>query len=281
VYPFESLEASRRGYRSYDELMTAIKNLMPEPARSIYNYSRNANTGAWTARSSIQGLASISDVVARGWEIELVANPTASWRISTNFAKVETTVSNSAAATLEFANQVMENIRKANMWGLVEGVESNVTMEGRFTATALSGIITQRAKDGAANQEQRKYRVNFVNSYEFREGRLRGFGMGGALRWQSKIATGYPVRIEYINGLPQQIPLVEQPYFGPAELNGDAWLSYTRRLGPKYRWKVQLNARNLIGSNGDILMVTNPDGQNALYRIAPERTWMLTNTFSF
>jgi len=281
IYPFEQTEAFRRGYRSYDELMTAIKNLLPEPARSIYNYTRNPVTGAWGNQGFIQGLASTSETMARGWEVELVANPTPNWRISTNFAAIETTVSNSAAATLAFGNQVMENMRKANMWGMVEGVLSQTPLELRYMQSVLSSVIAQRAKDGTASQEQRKHRINFVNSYDFREGRFRGIGVGGALRWQSKIATGYPVRLEYINGVPQQIPLVGQPFFAPAEFNGDLWLGYSRKLSEKLRWKIQLNLRNVVGSDQDIPVTTNPDGQNAVYRIAPERIWTLTNTISF
>jgi hypothetical protein len=167
------------------------------------------------------------------------------------------------------------------MWGMVEGVLSQTPPELRYMQNVLSSVIAQRAKDGTANQEQRKHRINFVNSYDFREGRFRGIGVGGALRWQSKIATGYPVRLEYINGVPQQIPLVGQPFFAPAEFNGDLWLGYSRKLSEKLRWKIQLNLRNVVGSDQDIPVTTNPDGQNAVYRIAPERIWTLTNTISF
>ena len=75
--------------------------------------------------------------------------------------------------------------------------------------------------------------------------------------------------------------MLERPFYGPAELNGDVWFSYTRKLSDRLRWKAQLNLRNLIGSQEEIPVYTNPDGQRALYRLAPDRNWFLTNTFSF
>jgi hypothetical protein len=159
-----------------------------------------------------------------------------------------------------------------------DGVTSIVPFETRFNQQVITGLISARARDGAVSQEQRKWRVNAVSNYEFREGRFRGFGLGGALRWQSKVATGYAVTLDRLGN---QLPVLSQPFFGPAEFNGDVWLSYARKLTDKVRWKVQLNVRNLIGSQEEIPVFTNPDGQHALYRLAPDRNWFLTNTFSF
>jgi len=139
-------------------------------------------------------------------------------------------------------------------------------------------VILLQAKDGAANQELRKYRVNLVNSYDFREGRFKGFGVGGAVRWQSKVAIGYLTKL---NSLNNQVPILDKPINGKSELNGDIWFSYSRKLSAKIKWKAQLNIRNAIGSQSDIPIAANPDGKVALYRIAPEKAWYLSNTFSF
>jgi outer membrane receptor for ferric coprogen and ferric-rhodotorulic acid len=124
----------------------------------------------------------------------------------------------------------------------------------------------------------RKYRVNLVSSYDFSHGRLRGFGVGGAARWQSKVATGYATTLNADN---RQVPILDRVFWGPEEFNGDLWLSYKRKVSERIRWKAQLNLRNIIGSQDDILVASNPDGRPAVFRIAPERQWFLTNTFSF
>jgi hypothetical protein len=71
---------------------------------------------------------------------------------------------------------------------------------------------------------------------------------------------------------------------GPEELNGDAWLAYERPIrlgGRKINWKIQLNARNLVGGNDYIPVVTNPDGTVAVVRNPPTKEFFLTNTFRF
>ena len=277
TYPIERQAIYTRGYTSYDQFFTALINAIPEPVRSIYAPFRNAN-GAWNNRNTIRGLASTSDVIAKGWEGELNGNPFPNWRVSLNVVKLETIVSNTGTALADYASQVMANLAAARLIGMPEGVNSIVPFETRFNQQVITGLTSARARDGAVSQEQRKWRVNAVSNFEFSEGRLRGFGVGGSLRWQSKVATGYPVTLD---ALGNQLPVLERPFYGPAELNGDVWFSYTRKLSDRVRWKAQLNLRNLIGSQEEIPVYTNPDGQRALYRLAPDRNWFLTNTFSF
>ena len=52
-------------------------------------------------------------------------------------------------------------------------------------------IIVAQAKDGTVSNEQREWRFTGVTTYDFREGALKGFGIGGAVRWEDEAATGY------------------------------------------------------------------------------------------
>lgn len=277
TYPIQSLEIFRRGYTTYDQFFSALINAIPEPVRSIYAPFRNAQ-GNWTNRDTIRGLTSTSDIIAKGWETELTANPLPNWRLSMNLVKLGTVRANTGQALLDYSNQVMDNLAKANLLGVVEGVASIVPFETRFNQQVITGLRGERAKDGAVSQEARKWRANLVTNYDFRQGRLRGFGAGAGVRWQSKVATGYEVTLDARGN---QVPVVSRPFLGSAELNGDLWFSYGRKLTEKVSWKVQLNVRNVIGSGELIPVYTNPDGRTALYRIAPDRNWFLTNTFSF
>jgi hypothetical protein len=75
---------------------------------------------------------------------------------------------------------------------------------------------------------------------------------------------------------------VQHPYYAPAEANVDGWIGYTRKIAnDRIEWRVQLNVRNLIADDSPIAITVQPWGETASVRIAPERRWYLTNTFSF
>ena len=138
------------------------------------------------------------------------------------------------------------------------------------------------AADGSPVQELRRWRFNVVNNYDFRSGPLKGFSVGGAVRWQDKVAIGYPV-INVPVGTVTFNPLndVKNPYYGPAETNYDAWIGYSYRLPRNIRWSMQLNVRNLGVNRKLIPVAAQPDGSIAVNRIAEPMTWSLTNKFDF
>jgi hypothetical protein len=70
-----------------------------------------------------------------------------------------------------------------------------------------------------------------------------------------------------------------RPFFGPEETNLDVFAGYSRKLWKdKIDWRVQLNVRNVIGSDDLIAINAQPDGSIASYRLPPERRWFITNT---
>jgi hypothetical protein len=50
------------------------------------------------------------------------------------------------------------------------------------------------ALNGQLQPEVRKWRANLITSYDFVEGTLRNFGIGGAYRWEDKSIIGYAPR---------------------------------------------------------------------------------------
>src|SRR5688500_5819780 len=52
-------------------------------------------------------------------------------------------------------------------------------------------LETLLSQEGALSRELREWRVNLATTYEFRQGRLTGLSVGGAWRYQSKVAIGY------------------------------------------------------------------------------------------
>lgn len=285
TFPFDGdsvgpTSAREAGFTSYQQMIDAMLAAIPEPTKSILNYQYDAEDESWE-RDNIANLREVTDVVAEGLEIEIVGNPTKNWRISANVAQTETTRSNSANALFEFNQAIVANmIADGRLYNPVlrQSVDSAVGWVERWTQDVITPLAGTRAKDGTVSQEQREWRVNIVNNYTFREGRFKGLSIGGALKWQDEIATGYGIDFDEFGN---QIPDLNNVFIGDSQLNGDLWFAYKRKLGDKLNWKIQLNIRNIIGDQDDIVTVTNPDGHDAQYRLAPERTWFLTNTFEF
>jgi hypothetical protein len=74
---------------------------------------------------------------------------------------------------------------------------------------------------------------------------------------------------------------MNNPYYGPAETNVDAWLGYSHKLGKRLNWRTQLNVRNIGKHNSLIPITTQPDGTVAAWRIAAPMLWSLTNSLEF
>ena len=141
-------------------------------------------------------------------------------------------------------------------------------------------IVQARALDGTVSNEQREWRFTGESTYQFREGALEGWGVGGAIRWEDEAATGYVFSVDPETGAP--LPDVNRPYYDDGLFSGDLWFTYNTMIwDDKVDWRLQLNIRNLVGESGNIPVRTNPDGQVAVIRIPNPRTVYLSSTFKF
>ncbi len=264
---------------SYEEMYQVIRNLMPEPTRSLINPQiRDDGT---TDETPINNLTSTFDFVSDGMEIELVGSIKPNWSVALNIAKQETVQSNTAPVLRDFISQVEQNIVAAGLDTILDApsVTEEATFLWRYERNAIFPLRSAVANDGRKSQEQRTWRVNLITNYDFIEGPIKGFGVGGALRWQDEAAVGYPF---LLNENDDQIPDVDNPFLGDDELNGDIWFSYERPIfDDKIDWRIQLNIRNAIRTSEDIPVFVNPDGRLAVVRIPPEQTLFITNTFRF
>jgi outer membrane receptor protein involved in Fe transport len=294
------------GYTSYQQLYAALFQLLPEPTKTLSNLRFNA---AGTLLSDgIQGLTDTSDLDARGLEAELVGNLTRRWRVSFNVAKQETVVNGSARLTKQVADAVYANLQKFNLLGIDQApaLPERQTAADRFASNVTAPLAATVARDGAVSPEQRKWRANFVTTYDlkgFEHPVLKAMSVGTAVRWQQKVAIGNPFltgerlkqkivatdkrftttsQIKDTDSVMQsQFPDLDHPFYGPQELAGDFWVSYRRRVFKTIDWRLQLNVRNAWGNDSDIPVTANPDGSIAVIRIPNETRWTLSSTFSF
>ncbi len=163
-------------------------------------------------------------------------------------------------------------------WG--GGGARNGTMVS-WNSNYYSKYLLLKLQEGANTPELRRWRYNVVSNYDFKSGKLKGVNVGVGYRWQDKVAIGYPVVVNKVDGLDKATFDIENPYYGPALDALDLWFGYSRKLTSKVNWKMQLNIRNVGDGNKLMPLSAQPDGSVAAWGIAPSQSWTLTNTFSF
>ncbi len=267
-------------WSSYEEAYADIVALLPANIQAIYNY-RIENGDNEDDLDQIANPSATREFTSKGFEIDLVANITPNWRLMLNVGQQETVQNNIAPKVAAVASQINANILAspfADVWDAPILAES-FTFTTRWQNENFNSLLATLSQEGTVSLEQREWRANLVTNYNFPEGPFAGFSVGGAVRWQSKAATGYPLVLDAA-GIP--LPDLANPFWGPDQLNGDVWVGYERKLfGDKLNWRIQLNVRNAFGDDDVIPVVTNPDGQLAVFRNSLPTEFFLTNTFRF
>jgi hypothetical protein len=280
-------------WNSFSDVALDVYATIPARLRANIGPDKNFNprfTGSgstlqWTPESIIN-LTSVSNTESYGTEFEAIVNPLPGWRVALSVAKNEAVKSAVAAQELAFAAEWQQNL--ATMYGgaLLPGSRAPTsglrdTFISQYISETLPGIRTQAALSGTASPEIRRWRANLVTRYEFQRGLLKGLSVGGAVRWQDKAGIGY----RYVNvpgtGI---IADINQPFFGPEDVKYDANLGYKRRFkvgGMNLNWTIGVSARNLNAKDELIPIAANADGSIGTFRIPPDRTWTVTNSFAF
>lgn len=276
-------------YSSYDEVIGVLLNdILPEPLKSERNL-RISESGIGLgsiSQDAVPGLDSTSDYIAKGMEVEFVANPTERWRIALNIAKQETVRSGSGPELVDYYGQIQRNLVAANLWDTnvldEAAVAGNFTFKQRLQRNILNPLAAITAKDGTVSSEQRKWRWNLVTAYSFADDTLlEGVEVGTALRWQDKAAVGYPLLLVNNDGEITQVPDLARPHYASATWNGDLFVRYAFQMFQRYDVTFQLNLRNVLGDQNFTPEVINPDGTPAVIRIPVERAVFLSAKIAF
>ncbi|HVU31868.1 MAG TPA: TonB-dependent receptor plug domain-containing protein [Opitutaceae bacterium] len=248
--------------------------------------SVSASTGATNlVYTTPTGFASPTDTVSKGYEFEMVYNPTSNWRIMVNATREEAT--RGAPAGL-LAALLADREPYWNKSGVKDLIASAAWTTSTYAQQNIINPYNLRVfQTGTPAAELRKWHANVITNYDFgNKGWLKGWGFGGACRWMDKIVIGYPVIRDPALGL---ISDVKHPFMGGDYMTFDGWLSYSRTFpNHKFGWKIQLNVRNLLDNNLLVPVQANPvtigdltTRQIVAYRIGQARTFEVTSTFSF
>jgi len=164
---------------------------------------------------------------------------------------------------------------------------TNTTIASRYLAIVQT-LNQMKQADGQKVENGRNWRVNFVSRYAFSEGTLRGTFVGAGYRFRSPQNLGYLASLvpnEFpLTGAPAQVlvPARNAPLKGDIVSETELFLGYSRRLGQRVNWRVQLNIRNLLDDQDPMDQRANiTAGFTTVYTVPEPRSFILTNTFSF
>jgi hypothetical protein len=228
-----------------------------------------------------------SDLVSKGYEIELNAQVTDNWRVSVNASRIESVIDNigktpAPGGKMTVIDYLLDFDRRINETAMgdlrIWGPGGSATARENWNGFADGDLKARLAQQGTVVPENRLWHINVITNYDFKSGLLNNWGVGGAMRYQSAATLGYkpvqnPGYISYD---------LKTPYRDDAEYDFDLWVSYRRKiLKGKIDWQVQLNVAN-VGVGNELVPVTvQADGTPAAYRIRPPQQIFLTNTFNF
>ncbi|HEX2861682.1 MAG TPA: TonB-dependent receptor plug domain-containing protein [Lacunisphaera sp.] len=227
------------------------------------------------------------DLVAKGHELELHAQLTDSWRVTVNASRIKSYRDNigktmAPGGEITMIDYLLDFDRRLNTTVMgdlrIWGPGGSANARENWNGYADGDLKARLAEQGTVVPENRLWHVNVVTNYDFKAGRLKGWTLGGAARYQSAATLAYkpiqhPDFIEYDLG---------SPFRDDSQLDFDLWVGYNRRiLNNRIHWRAQLNVSN-VGVGDELIPVTvQPDGTPAAWRIRPSQQVFLTNTFSF
>jgi len=275
---FNAVPAQVYDNNSQDAIKAANFELPIQIVQDAYQWQFiTESDGSVAIDANSGGAGDIIQAVSDGFEMDLTANLTRNWRISFNAAQQQAVRTGTAQTAIDEINRLADAwLNNPEQSDLLDNSGSPV--RGRITQQ-LARVRNALANDGLVANELREWRMNLVTNYNFTdESVLKGFGLGGAVRYQSKSTIGNELMADPELGV---VPDPNRPYWGPSDTKLDTWLSYRTKIWGDVDWILKLNVRNVLNEDGLIPVWYNPDGSGFVYSIAKERDWFLTSTFKF
>lgn len=243
-------------HRFYENQTVAQLNaagfaLPPEITASGAVTISNPDANGYSVATTVFTPGDVKTAVSKGMELEATYNITPNWRMAVNVAKIEAAQSGIGANTQAMVDFIDTNwFNKPSVAALFLNTGGSLDYVSGWKDRGVTNFQTAQEQDGASNPQIHKWRVNLITNYTFpRHSRLKGFGVGGGIRYQDKGFLGFVGKPNPADPL-SYIPDVSKPQYGPSETQYDFWVSYERKiLNDKVLWKLQLNIRNAFTGN--------------------------------
>ena len=257
----------------------------------------------------------VRDTKATGWELTVVYNPTRHWRVALSGSSNKNTlfVDDKYAGLYLANNTAYEGLTTWRTFADELQRVASGTASRSFDLNPANSTDRQKAQDDAtyirlqADSMEKSYRdgqqllgrsqirsggqynFNGLTAYDFTEGRLKGWTMGGNFRWRSAPIVGYR-RLLDTSGRPG-LQTAKHPLMGKDTWDFGALIAWRHKLGRKVDFRVQLNIQNLLNETDPLLTAIDTD-TNAVYGTANAevpvyytlrrpRNFVLSTTFEF
>jgi hypothetical protein len=202
-----------------------------------------------------------------GWELSTTANPTANWRVLFNASQGKSVETNMLKRTRAIMPELLSTWERAR--------RTSPTTGGRTVADELNDFhawfASTTAVEGRSSLGDRQWQAKFFNRYQFTEGALKGWFVGGGFRYLSRPIIG-------ANALEGVL------YRGESISEVDALLGYQTRarwVGRNTRLAVQLNGYNLLHRRDYRSVRRDPSGMLSTIRIIDPPSFKLQAKLTF
>ncbi len=232
---------------------------------------------------------SVEDKIGRGIDVTLTARLTSNWDARFAVGRQRTRVFNKSK---EFNAWVQ---RRLPVWQQFGGLGwDNVaisTTDPRsvhvyYEDEIVREVLRSEIRNNLPRFRQREWRANFFTNYRFTEGFMKGFNLGGGVRWFEASMIGFeqkpfPTRADPLGTVDD----TTKPRFGQAQTFIDLLAGYGGRTkvfgGKSIGWRVQLNVRNLLEPEDVEAVRIRNDGAVLQWGRVEPRQIILNTTFTF
>lgn len=229
---------------------------------------------------------SLSNKTSTGTDVVVVANLTPNWTLRGTVGQVKNRLGSRGLEWIEWIEDRLPVWQDAGGLGW-----DNVTIDSTSTETIhqfydrqiVPQAAAQRLATGVVRLREREWRANAFTNYRFTSGLLKGFNLGGGVRWWGPAMTGHGGQV-----VPGIATLVEDASI--LYKNADAQTFVDLLVGYRYPFKMggrnrmlnlQVNVRNLFDEDDISPNRTNFAGVDYEYVRVESRQVSLQATLTF
>lgn len=204
------------------------------------------------------------DNASQGWEGEVIANLTPTWRLLFNVSTNQTSLTNVALAV---RNYIAANRATWTGSGEAAAIDRLKQLDDYVTPNLIN-------VDGGQLPLTPKWIANMRTDYSFRTGALKGFNFGAGARTRADTFLGYTT----------DIPATRRALTAGSNTIVDSNVGYSTKLGwrgKEHKLKLQVNVNNLFDNERLIAQTANAANQVLNYRFQTPRQLLLRATIDY
>lgn len=211
----------------------------------------------------------LADVESHGYELNVTANITPSWRLILSASKNKTITSNMLKAA-----RAVSAVVKPTWEALSATDKALVTSSGVSIAQEIANfesfVATQTAVEGQSTIGQRELEFRLFSRYDFRTGPLKGFYTGGGFRYGSQPVVGKSSTGAF--------------FYSPVNREVDLLFGYRTQLWGalrKVKLELQFNAQSILQQEDYTILQIQADGQLSRVQLNSPARYSLSAAFKF